>query len=75
MQKHFIREHPRDFTSSKMPEVHFCVVARRNQLQILKNVLEKRFEVKQTGHIGFSVGDAKELKMLNQSRLTCKMTR
>ena len=44
-----------------------CVVARRKQLQILGKVLEKRFEVKQTWHIGFSVSDAKELKILNRT--------
>ena len=37
----------------------FCVVARRKQLRIFGKVLEKRFEVKQTGHIGFSASDAK----------------
>ena len=31
----------------------FSVVARRKQLQIFGKVLEKRFEVKQNGHIGF----------------------
>ena len=30
-------------------------------------VLEKRFEVKQTGHIGFGVNDEKELKILNRT--------
>ena len=45
----------------------FCVVARRKQLQIFGKVLEKRFEVKQTGHIGFSASDAKALKILNRS--------
>ena len=45
----------------------FCVVARRKQLQIFGKVLEKRFEVKQTRHIGFSAGDAKELKILNRT--------
>ena len=45
----------------------FCVVARRKQLQIFGKVLEKRFEVKQTGHIGFSASDAKELKILNRT--------
>ena len=44
----------------------FCVVARRKQLQIFGNVLEKRFEVKQTRHVGFSARDAKELKILNR---------
>ena len=33
----------------------FCVVARQKQLHTFGKVLEKRFEVKQTGHIGFSV--------------------
>ena len=45
----------------------FCVVARRKQLQIFGKVLEKRFEVKQTWHIGFSASDAKELKILNRT--------
>ena len=44
----------------------FCVVARRKQLQIFWKVLEKRFEVKQTGHIGFSANDKKELNILNR---------
>ena len=44
----------------------FCVVARRKQLQTLGNVLEKRFEVKQTGHIGCSAEDAKEFKISSQ---------
>ena len=42
----------------------FCVVARQKQLQTFGQVLEKRFEVKQTGHIGFSASDAKELRIL-----------
>ena len=41
-------------------------MARRKQLQIFGKVLEKRFEVKQTGHIEFSASDAKELKILNR---------
>ena len=45
----------------------FCVVARRKQLQIFGKVLEKRFEVRQTGHSGFSASDAKELKILNRT--------
>ena len=45
----------------------FCVVARRKQLQIFGKVIEKRFEVKQTGHSGFSTSDAKELKILNRT--------
>ena len=45
----------------------FCVVARRKQLKIFGKVLEKRFEVNQTGHIGFSASDAKELKILNRT--------
>ena len=45
----------------------FCVVASQKQLQIFEKVLEKQFEVKQTGHIGFSASDAKELKILNRT--------
>ena len=45
----------------------FCVVARQKQLQIFGKVLEKRFEVNQTGHIGFGVNDKKELKILNRT--------
>ena len=45
----------------------FCVVARQKQLQTFGKVLEKRFEVKQTGHIGFGVNDEKELKILNRT--------
>ena len=45
----------------------FCVVAGRKHLQIFSKVLEKRFEVKQNGHIGFSASDAKELKILNRT--------
>ena len=45
----------------------FCVVARQKQLQTFGKVLEKRFEVKQTGHIGFGVNDKKELKILNRT--------
>ena len=45
----------------------FCVVARQKQLQTFGNVLEKRFEVKQTGHIGFGANDKKELKILNRT--------
>ena len=45
----------------------FCVVARQKQLQTLGKVLEKRFEVKQTGHIGFGANDKKELKILNRT--------
>ena len=45
-----------------------CVVARRKQLQIFGKVLEKRFEVRQTGHIGFSASGAKELKILDRNR-------
>ena len=41
----------------------FCVVARQMQLQTFGKVLEKRFEVKQTGHIGLGASDAKELKI------------
>ena len=45
----------------------FCVVARQKQLQTFGKVLEKRFEVKQTGHVGFGVNDKKELKILNRT--------
>ena len=45
----------------------FCVVARQKQLQTFGKVLEKRFEVKQTGHIGFGVNDEKELKISNRT--------
>ena len=45
----------------------FCVVARQKQLQTFGKVLERRFEVKQTGHIGFGVNDKKELKILNRT--------
>ena len=45
----------------------FCVVARQKQLQTFGKVLEKRFEVKQTGHIGFGVNDETELKILNRT--------
>ena len=45
----------------------FCVVARQKQLQTFGKVLEKRFEVKQTGHIGFGENDKKELKILNRT--------
>ena len=45
----------------------FCVVARQKQLQTFGKVLEKRFVVKQTGHIGFGVNDEKELKILNRT--------
>ena len=33
----------------------------------LWKILEKRFEVKQAGRIGFFAGDAKELKILNRA--------
>ena len=36
-------------------------------MQTFGKVLEKRFEVKQTGHIGFGVNDEKELKILNRT--------
>ena len=45
----------------------FCVVARQKQLQTFGKILEKRFEVKQTGNIGFDVNDEKELKILNRT--------
>ena len=40
----------------------FCVVARQKELQTFGKVLEKRFEVRQTGHIGVGVKDKKELQ-------------
>ena len=36
-------------------------------MQTFGKVLEKRFEVKQTGHIGFGATDKKELKILNRT--------
>ena len=45
----------------------FCVVGRRKQLRTFGRILEKRFEVKQTGHIGFAASDKKELKILNRT--------
>ena len=36
-------------------------------MQTFGKVIEKRFEVKQTGHIGFGVNDEKELKILNRT--------
>ena len=45
----------------------FCVVARQKQLQTFGKVLEKRFEVKHTSHIGFGADDKKELKILNRT--------
>ena len=45
----------------------FCVVARQKQLQTFGKVIEKRFEVKQTGHIGFGASDKKELKIFNRT--------
>ena len=45
----------------------FCVVARQKQLQTLGKVFEKRFEVKQTSHIGFGANDKQELKILNRT--------
>ena len=44
----------------------FCEVGRRKQLRRFGRILEKRFEVKQTCHIGFGVNDEKELKILNR---------
>ena len=36
-------------------------------MQTFGKVLEKLFEAKQTGHIGFGVNDEKELKILNRT--------
>ena len=41
--------------------------ARQKQLQTFGKVIEKRFEVKRTGHIGFGAKDKKELKILNRT--------
>ena len=38
----------------------------RSSCKLFGKVLQKRFEVKQTGHIGFGVNDKKELKILNR---------
>ena len=48
-----------------------CVLAQQKQLQTFGKVVERRFEVKQTGHIGFSLSDAKELKIFEQSKSMC----
>ena len=45
----------------------FCGVARRKQVQIFGNVLEKRFKVTQTVHTRFSARDAKKLNILNRT--------
>ena len=45
----------------------FRVVGRRKQLRTLGRILEKRFEVKLTGHTGFGAIDKKELKILNRT--------
>ena len=45
----------------------FCVVGRQKQLQAFGKILEKGFEVKQTGHIGFASLVAKELQILNRT--------
>ena len=45
----------------------FCVVARRKKLQTFGKVIEKRLEVKQTGHVVFSASEATELKILNRT--------
>ena len=44
----------------------FCVVARQKQLQTFGKSLRNGFEMKQTGHIGFSANDKEELKILNR---------
>ena len=38
---------------------------RRKQSRTFGKILEKRFVAKQTGHIGFSTSDKKELKISN----------
>ena len=45
----------------------FCIVALRKQLQTFGKILQKRFEVKQTGHIGLFASKAKVLKILNRA--------
>ena len=44
-----------------------CVVGRQKHLHAFEKILKKRFEVKQTGHVGFSASDAKELNILNRT--------
>ena len=44
-----------------------CVVGRQKHLQAFEKNLKKRFEVKETGHVGFFASDAKELKILNRT--------
>ena len=39
----------------------------RSSCKLLEKVPDKRFEVKQTGHIGFGMNDEKELKILNRT--------
>ena len=39
----------------------------RSSCKPLGKILEKRFEVKQTGHIEFSASDVRELKILNRT--------
>ena len=54
----------------------FFVVARQKQLQAFGKVLEKRYEVKHTGHIGFGVNDKEEVRSwIEQSKLMCWMIR
>ena len=45
----------------------FCVVARQKQLQTFGKVLEKRFEVKQTGTLDLVANNKKELRILNRT--------
>ena len=45
----------------------FFVVARQRELQTFGKVFEKRFEVKQTGHIRFCANVKKELKIPNRT--------
>ena len=45
----------------------FLRVVRRKQLQIFENVLRKRFEVEQIGHMGFSAENAKKLRILHRT--------
>ena len=42
-------------------------MGRQKQLQAFGKILEERFEVKQSGHMGFGTSDKKELKILSRT--------
>ena len=42
-------------------------MGRQKHLQAFEKILKKRFEVKQTRHVGCSASDAQELKILNRT--------